>query len=97
MIRCQRCPVPLDVPCFAAAHGLTDWCGNLSRWRQIILGRSLGKIEDASVAADVDLAKIRDCCHADRPWEGCACVDRYCGREQKIMSGRDCLDCGGVA
>lgn len=65
----------------------------------MILGRSLGLIVDVQVpdAEAERLAEIRelarDCRHADRAWDTCACVDRFCTRTGKIESGLDCLLC----
>jgi hypothetical protein len=94
MTRCHSCPVPPGVPCFAHAHGLTDWCGDQPKWGQVILGRSLGVVVDAPGPEAADLhAKARDCPHARGEWRECGCSERGCRRLGKIVSGLDCLLC----
>lgn len=92
--RCPSCPVPPGVPCFAHAHGLADWCGDLDKWGRVILGRSLGVIADQPSAPAVALhARARRCPHTDDRWGECGCVDRGCRKRDRIVSGLDCLLC----
>lgn len=97
--RCADCLVPAGVACFAAGLGLSEWCDRADL-RKVALGRSLGWIVDRPRdAAEQEAAEqeareaARACPHADRPWDGCACVDRLCSRHDKIVSGLDCLLC----
>lgn len=94
MTRCPGCPVPEGVPCFAGANGLADWCGDLGRWGNVVLGRSLGVIVDGpgpEAGRLHDLA--RACPHARGEWRECGCGDRGCRRLEKVVSGLDCLLC----
>jgi hypothetical protein len=82
--------VPDGVPCI----GVADWCADLPRWSNVVLGRSLGLIVDEPCPGAEALRERADACpHADRAFGGCACVDRRCGRDDKIVSGLDCILC----
>lgn len=92
--RCPGCTAPPGRECFAQRHGLSDWCADLAKWGEVVYLRSIGAIsDDPSPEAERLHAMARDCPHADRPYDGCACVDRRCGRSGLIVSGMDCLLC----
>lgn len=91
MSRCKRCPV--EGPCFADRMGLAAWCEELERWRSVILFRSIEMQQHPLPAARDYAREASECPAASEAWDGCACVDRTCGRHNKVVSAMDCLLC----